>query len=227
MNRLKTYYFYAIVMSSTLTSCKKDISDILFPKNNSFVECTINGKRVYGEGVRNPFEPQTTFHMNYYSDKDAFTFNIAKNIYSEDKTERYNIMISVCLSDLPIIGERMYFKKSVDNDMVYEFEDNSFIATIESYPYLYECTDTLKLPEPIRKKRLSIRSTKTDGYIEFTKLDAAGGYISGKFEFEAEAKSKIIDGVIIKISAKQGTFEGYKLERDKTFYTPGLPETLF
>lgn len=227
MNRLKTYYFYAIIMSSSLTSCKKDISDILFPKNKSFVECTINGKRVYGEGVRNTFEPQTTFHMNYYSDKDAFTFNIAKNIYSEDKTERYNIMISVCLSDLPIIGERMYFKKSVDNDMVYEFEDNSFIASIESYPYLYECTDTLKLPEPIRKKRLSIRSTKTDGYIEFTKLDVAGGYISGKFEFEAEAKSKIIDGVIIKISAKQGTFEGYNLERDKTFYTPGLPETLF
>lgn len=227
MNRLKTCFFYGIVMLSTLTSCKKDLNEILFPKNKSFVECMVDGRRIYGEGLRNPFEPQTTFHMNYYNDKDAFTFNIAKNIHSEDKTKSYNIMISVCMNSLPDIGKRMYFRESVDNDIVYEFEDNSFIATIESYPYLYECTDTLKLPEPIRKKRLSIRTTKAEGYIEFTKLDVAGGYISGKFEFEAEATSKIIDGVIIKTSVKQGTFEGYKLERSKTFYTPGLPETLF
>lgn len=217
-----------MALFSVVSSCKKDLFEILFPKNKSFVECMINGKKASGEGLRRAFEPEVNFHINYYyNEKDSFTFNIAKNIASEDKTKSYNICISICRSSLPAIGERMYFRKNVSDDIPYEFADNSFIATIGLYPYLYEYTDTLKLPELIRKKRLSIRTTKTEGYIEFTKLDVKNGYIYGKFEFEAEATSKFIEGVNIKTSVKQGRFEGHRLERNKTFYWHGLPERIF
>ncbi|WP_052332499.1 hypothetical protein [Bacteroides neonati] len=228
MNRIKTYSLYGIAILFVLTSCKKDLFEILFPKNKSFVECMVNGERAYGEGLRGPFEPYVNFHMNYYyNKKDTFTFNIEKYIFLEDN-KRYLISLSVCRKSLPAIGEKMYFSKNVYSNKDYMFEDNSFIAAIESYPYLYECTDTLKLPESIRKKRLSIRTTKaTDGYIEFTKLDIVNGHIYGKFEFAAEATSEIIDGVIIASSVKQGHFEGYHLECDKTFYQAGLPEIIF
>ena len=63
---------------SSLSGCKKDIVESLL-KNNSYVECIINGKCARGEGLRTMFEAPTSFHMNYsYYDDGSFTFNIAK-----------------------------------------------------------------------------------------------------------------------------------------------------
>ena len=42
---------YPLIVCS-FTGCKKDVVDSLF-KNNSYIECNINGKNVRGEGLRN------------------------------------------------------------------------------------------------------------------------------------------------------------------------------
>ena len=69
---------------SSLSGCKKDIVESLL-KNNSYVECIINGKCARGEGLRTMFEAPTSFHMNYsYYDDGSFTFNIAKGINDKD-----------------------------------------------------------------------------------------------------------------------------------------------
>ena len=81
---------------SSLSGCKKDIVESLL-KNNSYVECIINGKCARGEGLRTMFEAPTSFHMNYsYYDDGSFTFNIAKGI--NDK-EGGNYRIYICLAD--------------------------------------------------------------------------------------------------------------------------------
>ena len=69
---------------SSLSGCKKDIVESLL-KNNSYVECIINGKCARGEGLRTMFEAPTSFHMNYsYYDDGSFTFNIAKGINDKE-----------------------------------------------------------------------------------------------------------------------------------------------
>ena len=89
---------------SSLSGCKKDIVESLL-KNNSYVECIINGKCARGEGLRTMFEAPTSFHMNYsYYDDGSFTFNIAKGI-NDKEGGNYRIYISVTQKGLPQLGD--------------------------------------------------------------------------------------------------------------------------
>ena len=105
---------------SSLSGCKKDIVESLL-KNNSYVECIINGKCARGEGLRTMFEAPTSFHMNYsYYDDGSFTFNIAKGI-NDKEGGNYRIYISVTQKGLPQLGEKYYFKEHIDNNGPFDF----------------------------------------------------------------------------------------------------------
>ena len=211
-----------LVLSTFFWSCDKD-----FFKNKSFVECNINNTYVRGEGLRGLFEPFVSFHMNYsYNEKDTFTFNIDKQI-SDGNNKSYNLMISISQNTLPAIGRKYYFKHQVNNDTASVYIEDFCVASIQSYPYLSECADTSLVPKEIRKKRIAIRSSKTNGFIEFSKLDILNGDISGVFEFEAEGASRIIQQASHRVSVTNGRFEGYHLERNRTFYTTGLSDYFF
>lgn len=221
----KTIFIIIIILLSVtgFWGCDKDIF-----KSKSFVECRINGAYAKGEGLRGMFEPPSSFHMNYsYNEKDTFTFNIAKQI-SDDNHKSYNLMISISQSTLPEIGKKYYFRQRVNNDTASVFIEDFCVATIESYPYLYECgADTSLLPKEIRKKKIAIRTNKANGFIEFTHLDIVNGTIHGNFEFEAEGAGRLIPEASSKLLVSKGHFEGYKLERDRTFYVAGLSDYLF
>ena len=219
---MKSKYFVIILivfLTTTFSQCDKDSFGERF-KNKSFVECYINGELVRGEGLRKAFEAPATYHMNYsYSPKDdIFTFNISKYIKAKDGT-RFDLKISFAQKTLPIIGEKYYFKKEVDNDKVYGFEDKFYVATIGAEPYLYECADTSLISKEIRKKSITLRTNiTTSGYIEFTKIDINKRNISGLFEFEASAASQHIPEATYKVSVTNGRFEGRSIERDRTYY---------
>lgn len=229
MKQINIILIWSYLIIFLFTSCKKNIIEI-FPPNKSFVECVINGQKVRGEGIKNLFEQVDNAHMNYYyNDKDTFTFNIDKivGVSSVEKDKRnYNICISVCLNTLPVLGRKYHLSEYGNKQIPYEFIDNSFLAKINLFPYIYEYADTLDLPKEIRKKQLSIVTDKADGYIEFTKIDVENRNISGKFEFEAEATSKYLPNVLIKLFVKEGIFEGYHLPYNKIFYSSELPETV-
>lgn len=61
-----------------------------------------------------------------------------------------------------------------------------------------------------------------EGYIEFTNIDIDKGEISGLFEFETEVTSKRVPQASYKASVTEGKFVGHDIERNRTFYTPGL-----
>lgn len=211
---------YLILFS--LSSCKKDIGESLF-ENKSYVECNINGKYARGEGLRKMFEAPTSFHMNYsYYDDGSFTFNIAKGI-NDKEGGNYRIYISVTQDKLPQLNEKYYFKEKIDNNGPFDFEDKCYIASIEVIPYLYQCSDTTLIPESIRKKKIILKTDVVkEGHIEFTKIDIDKGEISGVFRFEAEVTSKRIPQASYKASITEGKFEGFNIERNRTFYTSGL-----
>ena len=156
---------------SSLSGCKKDIVESLL-KNNSYVECIINGKCARGEGLRTMFEAPTSFHMNYsYYDDGSFTFNIAKGI-NDKEGGNYRIYISVTQKGLPQLGEKYYFKEHIDNNGPFDFEDECYIASIEVTPYLYQCSDTTLIPKSIRKKKIILKTDIVNkGYIEFTNIN--------------------------------------------------------
>lgn len=212
---------YPLVLCS-FAGCKKDVVDSLF-KNNSYIECNINGKYARGEGLRKMFEAPTSFHMNYsYYDDGSFTFNIDKGV-DDKEGGNYRIYISVTQKTLPELGERYYFKDQIDNNGPFEFEEQCYIASIEVIPYLYQCSDTTLIPESIRKKKIILKTNIVkDGYIEFTKIDIDKGEISGLFKFEAEVISKRVPQASYKASITEGKFDGYGIERNRTFYMPGL-----
>lgn len=73
------------------------------------------------------------------------------------------------------------------------------------------------------KKKIILKTDIVqEGYIEFTKIDIDKGEISGLFNFKAEVTSKCVPQASYKAIIKEGKFEGYNLERSRTFYTPGL-----
>ena len=184
------------------------------------MECYINGEFVRGEGLRKAFEVPATFHMNYeYTSRDnIFTFNISKFLDSKNN-KQYDLKISFAQKTLPIIGEKYYFRKEVDNSKIYGFEDKFYVATIGAEPYLYQCVDTSLIPKEIRKKSITLRTNiTTSGYIEFTKIDINKRNISGLFEFEASAASQHIPEATYKVSVTNGRFEGRSIERDRTYY---------
>lgn len=150
---------------SSLSGCKKDIVELIL-KNNSYVECTINGKYARGEGLRKMFDAPTSFHMNYsYYDDGSFTFNIDKGI-NDKEGGNYRIHISVTQNTLPQLGVKYYFKKQIDNNDPFDFEDKSYIASIEVIPYLYQCSDTTLIPKNIRKRKIILRTNIVkEGYI--------------------------------------------------------------
>lgn len=224
-NKKTRILFYLLIyplIVCSFTGCKKDVVDSLF-KNNSYIECNINGKNARGEGLRKMFEAPTNFHMNYsYYDDGSFTFNIDKGV-NDKEGGNYRIYISVSQKTLPELGERYYFKKQIDNSGPFEFEDKCYIASIEVIPYLYQCSDTTLIPESVRKKKIILKTDIVqEGYIEFTKIDIDKGEISGLFNFKAEVTSKCVPQASYKAIIKEGKFEGYNLERSRTFYTPGL-----
>ena len=207
---------------SSLSGCKKDIVESLL-KNNSYVECIINGKCARGEGLRTMFEAPTSFHMNYsYYDDGSFTFNIAKGI-NDKEGGNYRIYISVTQKGLPQLGEKYYFKEHIDNNGPFDFEDECYIASIEVTPYLYQCSDTTLIPKSIRKKKIILKTDIVNkGYIEFTNINVDKGEIFGLFNFETEVTSKRVPQASYKASVTEGKFEGYNIERNRTFYTSGL-----
>ena len=212
-------FILIIFFTTTFSKCEKEAYDELF-KNKSFVECYINGEFVRGEGLRKAFEAPANFHMNYeYSPKDnIFTFNISKFLDSKNG-KQFDLKISFTQKGLPIIGEKYYFRKEVDNDKIYGFEDKFYVATIGAEPYLYQCADTSLIPKEIRKKSITLRTNiTTSGYIEFTKIDINKRNISGLFEFEASAASILIPEATYKVSVTNGKFEGRSLERERTYY---------
>lgn len=216
-------FILIIFFTTTFSKCEKDGFDELF-KNKSFVECYINGEFVRGEGLRIAFEVPATYHMNYsYSPKDdIFTFNISKYIKAEDGT-RFDLELSFAQKTLPIIGEKYYFRKEVDNNKVYGFEDKFYVATIGIRPYLYQCADTSLIPKEIRKKAITLRTNiTTSGYVEFTKIDINKNEISGLFEFEALGASTLVPEATYKALVTQGKFEGRSIERERTYYGEGL-----
>lgn len=207
---------------SSLSGCKKDIVESLL-KNNSYVECIINSKCARGEGLRTMFEAPTSFHMNYsYYDDGSFTFNIAKGI-NDKEGGNYRIYISVTQKGLPQLGEKYYFKEHIDNNGPFDFEDECYIASIEVTPYLYQCSDTTLIPKSIRKKKIILKTDIVNkGYIEFTNINVDKGEIFGLFNFETEVTSKRVPQASYKASVTEGKFEGYNIERNRTFYTSGL-----
>ena len=208
-----------VFLTTTFSQCDKDSFGERF-KNKSFVECYINGELVRGEGLRKAFEVPATFHMNYeYTSRDnIFTFNISKFLDSKNN-KQYDLKISFAQKTLPIIGEKYYFRKEVDNSKIYGFEDKFYVATIGAEPYLYQCVDTSLIPKEIRKKSITLRTNiTTSGYIEFTKIDINKRNISGLFEFEASAASQHIPEATYKVSVTNGRFEGRSIERDRTYY---------
>ena len=219
---MKSKYFVIILivfLTITFSQCDKDRFGERF-KNKSFVECYINGEFVRGEGLRKAFEVPATFHMNYeYTSRDnIFTFNISKFLDSKNN-KQYDLKISFAQKTLPIIGEKYYFRKEVDNSKIYGFEDKFYVATIGAEPYLYQCVDTSLIPKEIRKKSITLRTNiTTSGYIEFTKIDINKRDISGLFEFEASAASILIPEVTYKVSVTNGRFEGRSIERERTYY---------
>ncbi|WP_270439142.1 hypothetical protein [Bacteroides bouchesdurhonensis] len=219
---MKSKYFVIILivfLTTTFSQCDKDSFGERF-KNKSFVECYINGEFVRGEGLRKAFEVPATFHMNYeYTSRDnIFTFNISKFLDSKNN-KQYDLKISFAQKTLPIIGEKYYFRKEVDNSKIYGFEDKFYVATIGAEPYLYQCVDTSLIPKEIRKKSITLRTNiTTSGYIEFTKIDINKRNISGLFEFEASAASQHIPEATYKVSVTNGRFEGRSIERDRTYY---------
>ena len=219
---MKSKYFVIILivfLTTTFSQCDKDSFGERF-KNKSFVECYINGELVRGEGLRKAFEAPATFHMNYeYTSRDnIFTFNISKFLDSKNN-KQYDLKISFAQKTLPIIGEKYYFRKEVDNSKIYGFEDKFYVATIGAEPYLYQCADTSLIPKEIRKKSITLRTNiTTSGYIEFTKIDINKRDISGLFEFEASAASILIPEATYKVSVTNGRFEGRSIERDRTYY---------
>ena len=223
---MKSKYFVIILivfLTTTFSQCDKDSFGERF-KNKSFVECYINGELVRGEGLRKAFEAPATFHMNYeYTSRDdIFTFNISKYLKAKDGT-RFELELSFAQKTLPIIGEKYYFRKEVDNDKVYGFEDKFYVVTIGIRPYLYQCADTSLIPKEIRKKAITLRTNiTTSGYIEFTKIDINKRNISGLFEFEASGASILVPEATYKASVTQGKFEGRSIERERTYYGEGL-----
>ena len=208
-----------VFLTITFSQCDKDRFGERF-KNKSFVECYINGEFVRGEGLRKAFEVPATFHMNYeYTSRDnIFTFNISKFLDSKNN-KQYDLKISFAQKTLPIIGEKYYFRKEVDNSKIYGFEDKFYVATIGAEPYLCQCVDTSLIPKEIRKKSITLRTNiTTSGYIEFTKIDINKRNISGLFEFEASAASQHIPEATYKVSVTNGRFEGRSIERDRTYY---------
>ena len=118
---MKSKYFVIILivfLTTTFSQCDKDSFGERF-KNKSFVECYINGELVRGEGLRKAFEVPATFHMNYeYTSRDdIFTFNISKYLKAKDGT-RFELELSFAQKSLPIIGEKYYFRKEVDNTKI-------------------------------------------------------------------------------------------------------------
>lgn len=151
MRLLNNLIFYLVLFS--FSSCKKDVVELLF-KNNSFIECKINGTYARGEGLRKMFEDPSSFHMNYSYEKDgSFTFNIAKNMKGQD-SKNYRIYISVTQNSLPELGERYYFKKQIDNNGPFYFEDKSYIASIEVIPYFINVQIPLLYLKTSEKGRL-------------------------------------------------------------------------
>lgn len=226
-SRTSIFISVSFLIISTFCSCKKGILDSLF-KNDSFIECKINGKYAKGEGLRRAFSAPSEFHMNYsYYEDDTFTFNIAKAVNDKDGGN-YKIYISFVQKSLPEIGERYYFEEQVDNDTVVEFIDKYYVASIGVKPYFYQCADTLTLPETIRKNRIVLRTDIIkSGYIEFTTIDIEKGDICGIFNFEAEGTSKRVPQASYKASVTEGKFEGYHIERDRTYYNGGLYDIIF
>lgn len=212
-------FILIIFFTTTFSKCEKEAYDELF-KNKSFVECYINGEFVRSEGLSKAFEVPPTFHMNYsYSSKDdIFTFNISKYMDSKDG-KRFDLKISFAQKKLPIIGEKYYFRKEVDNIKIYGFEDDFYVATVGADPYLYQCADTSLIPKEIRKKRITLRTnTTTSGYIEFTKIDVNKNELAGLFEFEASGVSKDVPEATYKASVTNGKFEALLVEKDRTYY---------
>lgn len=212
-------FILIIFFTTTFSKCEKEVHDEVF-KNKSFVECYINGEFLRSEGLRKAFEVPPTFHMNYsYSTKDdIFTFNISKFLDSKNG-KQFDLKISFAQKTLPIIGEKYYFKKEVDNNKVYAFEDKLYVATVGVEPYLYQCADTSLIPKEIRKKSITLRTnTTTSGYIEFTKIDINKNEISGLFEFEASGASKLVPEATYKASVTNGKFEALLVEKERTYY---------
>lgn len=97
-NKKTRILFYLLIyplIVCSFTGCKKDVVDSLF-KNNSYIECNINGKNARGEGLRKMFEAPTNFHMNYsYYDDGSFTFNIDKGVNDKEEETIGSIFQSV------------------------------------------------------------------------------------------------------------------------------------
>lgn len=217
----------AYLVLFSFISCKKEKLESLF-KNKSFIECNINGKFVRGEGLRKAFDAPSNFHMNYsYDEDETFTFNINKSVQDKEGWD-YRVYLSVTQKALPQLGERYYFKKQIDNNGPFIFEDKCYIASIEVTPFLYQCADTSLLPREIRKKRIVLKTNIVkSGYIEFTKIDIDKGEIFGLFSFEAKGTSLQVPEASYNAVVTEGKFEGYHIERDRTFYTPGLFDIIF
>ena len=219
---MKSKYFVIILivfLTTTFSQCDKDSFGERF-KNKSFVECYINGELVRGEGLRKAFEVPATFHMNYeYTSRDdIFTFNISKYLKAKDGT-RFELELSFAQKTLPIIGEKYYFRKEVDNTKIYDFEDKFYVVSIGVRPFLYQCADTSLIPKEIRKSVITMRTNLTSsGYIKFTEIDINKKNISGQFEFEASAASILVPEATYKVSVANGKFEGRSIERERTYY---------
>ena len=112
---------------------------------------------------------------------------------------------------------------NIDNNGPFDFEDECYIASIEVTPYLYQCSDTTLIPKSIRKKKIILKTDIVNkGYIEFTNINVDKGEIFGLFNFETEVTSKRVPQASYKASVTEGKFEGYNIERNRTFYTSGL-----
>ena len=78
-------------------------------------------------------------------------------------------------------------------------------------------------PKSIRKKKIILKTDIANkGYIEFTNINVDKGEIFGLFNFETEVTSKRVPQASYKASVTEGKFEGYNIERNRTFYTSGL-----
>ncbi len=152
MKRKILFIIMAVMITLGLSSCKKD--SLEFWKNDSFVECYVNGEFAKDKGLRQLFSAPSDFHMNYfYNGKDTFTFNIAKTLLAKDGTS-YAINLSFAQKSLPVVGEKYSFEKHIDNDNGYKFADKLYLVSVGVKPYLYECADTSFLPKDIRKKKI-------------------------------------------------------------------------